>query len=264
LAKPSFLALPRKDLTGIEGVYQSTRRADSTKLKLFELLSQRTATVDKEGVLHLENSRDLRNHPIQWKPIGKDLWQEVDGQQRVFAIRDQGGQVVRLAFDFPGMQAQRVPWYEISRYVWGSMAASCLILLAVVLWPLVRVARRIFLSHRTRLAPQPGTHWLPWTTKIAAGVWLVLLAATGIAALVVGGSDAMPPTYAWDKYLVLMNGVTALALLLSVLAIVAAIRVWGRGDLRRITKVKQAVVAAACLFLCGFALHWHLLGPVRL
>jgi CubicO group peptidase (beta-lactamase class C family) len=262
--KPSFLTLPRKDLTGIEGVYQSTRRADSTKLKLFELLSQRTATVDKEGVLHLENSRDLRNHPIQWKPIGKDLWQEVDGQQRVFAIRDQAGQIVRLAFDFPGVQAQRVPWYEIGRYVGGAMAASCLILLAVVVWPLGRVARRIFLSHRTRLAPQPGTHWLPWTTKIAAGVWLVLLAAIGIAALVEGGSDAMPPTYAWDKYLVLMNAVTALALLLSGLAIVAAIRVWGRGGLRRITKVKQAVVAAACLFLCWFALHWHLLGPVRL
>ena len=49
----SFVSLPRKELTAIEGVYQSTRREDSTRLKLLSLLSQRVATVDKQGALHL-------------------------------------------------------------------------------------------------------------------------------------------------------------------------------------------------------------------
>ena len=114
-AAQSFVALPRKELTAIEGVYQSTRREDSTKLKLLSLLSQRRATVDKEGVLHLEDVKDLRGHPIKWKPIGNDLWQEMNGQRRVFAIRDGTGRIVRLAYDFPGVQAQRVPWYEHQR-----------------------------------------------------------------------------------------------------------------------------------------------------
>ena len=97
----SFVAFPRRELKDIEGVYQSTRRGESGKVKLLSLLSQRVATVDKEGVLHIEDIKDLRHHLVKWKPIGKDLWQEMDGQRRVFAIRDQGDQVVRLAYDFP-------------------------------------------------------------------------------------------------------------------------------------------------------------------
>ena len=36
-AKQSFVSLPRNELTSIEGIYQSTRREDSTRLKLFSL-----------------------------------------------------------------------------------------------------------------------------------------------------------------------------------------------------------------------------------
>ena len=125
-AAQSFVSLPRKDLTAIEGVYQSTRREDSTKLKLLSFLSQRSATIDKQGVLSLGDMKNLRNHPIKWKPIAKDLWQEIDGQQRVFAIRDQADRVVRLAYDFPGVQAQRVPWYEHKNPVLTAVFASLL------------------------------------------------------------------------------------------------------------------------------------------
>jgi CubicO group peptidase (beta-lactamase class C family) len=262
--KQTFLSLPRKELTAIEGVYQSTRRADSTRLKLLSLLSQRTATVDKEGALHLEDIKDLRNHPIKWKPIGKDLWQEIDGQRRVFAIRDQTDQIVRLAYDFPGVQAQRVAWFEYKGPVLTAVAVSLLILLAVVVAPLIRVVRRMFPGHRPLPSPQPGTRWLPWTTQVAAVVWVILFAALGSALVVLGGDDAMPPTSAWDKYLVLTNLVTALALGLSFLAVFSAVRVWSRTSLRRITRVKYSIVAAACLILSWFAIHWHLLGPVRI
>ena len=122
--RQSSVALPRKELEDIEGVYQSTRREESGKLKLLSLLSQTVATVDKEGVLHIEDIKDLRHHPVKWKAIGKDLWQEKDGQRRVFAIRGQGGGVVRLAYDFPGVQAQRVPWYEHEGPVLAAVGAS--------------------------------------------------------------------------------------------------------------------------------------------
>jgi len=260
----SFITLPRKDLTAIEGVYQSTRRADSTKLKLPGLLSQRTASVDKDGVLHLEDVNDLRNHPIKWKPIGKDLWQEIDGQRKVFAIRDQAGRVVRLAYDFPGIQSQRVPWYEHSAPVLSGFAVSLLVLLAVALAPVVRLGRKVFLRHRPRPEPQAGTRWLPRTTQVASAVWLALFSGICIALAVAGGNDTMPPTSSWDKYLVLTNFVSAIAVGFSVCVIFSAIRIWGRTGLRRITQVKYSVVAAACIFLSWFAIHWRLLGPVRL
>jgi CubicO group peptidase (beta-lactamase class C family) len=262
-AKQSFISLPRNELTAIEGVYRSTRREDSTRLKLFSLFEQRVARVDKMGVLHLSSAKDLRDHPIKWKPIGKDFWQEMDGQQRVFAIRDHTNRIVRLAHDFPGVQSQRVPWYEHKRPVLTALAGSLLVLLAVILAPMVRQARRMFLSHRPMPSPQPGTRWLPGTTQVAALVWVILFAALGGALIVLGGDDTMPPTSAWDKYFVLMNVVTALALGLSLLVIFSALRTWGRAKLRQITTVKFALVAMACVYLSWFSLNWHLLGPVR-
>jgi CubicO group peptidase (beta-lactamase class C family) len=262
-ARRSFVALPRKELADIEGVYQSTRRQESGKLKLLSLLSQTSATVDKEGVLHIEDIKDLRNHSVKWKPIGKDLWQEADGQRRVFAIRDQGGRVVRLAYDFPGVQAQRVLWYEREGPVLTALGASLAVLVLVVLAPLIRMGRRLILQRRPPLAPQPGTHWLPLTTQVAAGLWVVLLVTLGICLIVLGGEDAMPPTSAWDKYLVLLNIVTAVAVACSAAPVISAIRIWRHTNLRRISMVKYSLVAAACVVLCWFAIHWHLLGPVR-
>jgi CubicO group peptidase (beta-lactamase class C family) len=259
-----FISLPRKELTAIEGVYQSTRREDSTRLKLLSLLSQRVATVDKQGALHLGDIKDLRDHPIKWKPIGKDLWQEVDGQRRVFAIRDSSKKIVRLAYDFPGVQLQRVPWYEYKSPVLTALAASLLVLLAVVVAPVIRQGRRVFMGHRPLPAPQPGTRWLPWTTQVASLIWIILFSGLGLALVTLGDSDAMPPTAAWDKYLVLMNFVTALALGFSLLVFFSAIRAWSRTGLRRITRVKYSLVAVSCLILSWFSIHWHLLGPVRI
>ncbi len=262
--RQSFVVLPRKELEDIEGVYQSTRRGESGKLKLLSMLSQTTATVDKEGVLHIEDIKDLRHHPVKWKPIEKDLWQETDGQRRVFAIRGQGGRVVRLAYDFPGVQAQRVPWYEHEGPVLAAVGASLAVLVLVVLAPLIRLGRKLIQRRRPSLASQPGTRWLPLTTQVAAGLWVVLLVPLGISILVLGGEDAMPPTSAWDKYFVLLNILTAVAIAFSLGPVISAIRIWRDTTLRKISRVKYSLVAAACVVVCWFAIHWHILGLVKI
>jgi hypothetical protein len=259
--KQQFISVPRKEMDAIAGRYQTTRRSDSTRLTLENLFDQRSATVDKDGVLRVEDFKDLRGHPIKWKPIGKDLWQELDGQRRLFTIRDSSGKVVRLAYDFPGVQAQRVVWYENSKFVLPAAVCSLAVLACIVFASLSRMVRRVFLRKRGRPAPQPGTRWLPFMTQATAWVWFVMLAAIFIF-VTMKGDDLMPPTPAWDKYLLLIDIVTALAMLLSVFAVISGIRIWKRVGTRPITRVKYSVVALACLFLCWFAVHWNLLGPV--
>ena len=261
-AKQAFATLPRTDLTVIEGTYETTRRADSTKIAAGNLFEQRTAEVDKDGVLHVEDAKDLRGHPIKWKPLAKDLWQEVDGQARLFAIRDGSGEVIRLAYDFPGVQAQRVKWYENGKYVLSAASASLGILALVVIATLLRTGRRIFLRRRPRPAPQPGTVWLPFGTKVAAWVWVALLGGL-LAYFASVGDDLNPPTPAWDKWFYLVNFVTAIALVFSLFAIISGIRAWRRRDLRRITRVKFSLVALACLILSWVAIHWNIIGPVK-
>ncbi len=255
-----FVKESRDELKAIEGTYQSTRRADSTKVRLANLMSQRTAKLDKDGVLEIEDVKDLRGHMIKWKPISKDLLQQVDGQHRIFAIRDGEGNVLRLAYDFPGVQAERVRWYEDSKTVFFAAGLSLVVLFSVVLAALSRTIRRVLLKNRPQPAPQPGTRWLSFTTQLAAWIWVLLL-STLFAILAATGDDLAPPTDAWDKYFYLINIVTALAIFFSVLAIFSALLVWPRTVLRRITKVKFSLVALACLFLMWFAIHWNIVGP---
>jgi len=255
-----FIAMSQEDLQSVEGTYQSTRRADSTKTRLINLLSQRTASIDKEGVLQIGDIKDLRGHTIQWKPVAKDLFQQVDGQRRLFAIRDGNGKVIRLAYDFPGVQAERIRWYDIAGFVYALCGASVVILGAVILASLYRVGRRLVFKKRPKPAPQPGTAWLPGTTRIAAWLWLALLG--GIVGFFAStGDDLAPPTQAWDKYFYLVNTVTMIAIVFSILAIGSGLITWFRADLRRITQIKFSLVALACLVLSWLAIHWNILGP---
>jgi hypothetical protein len=162
----------------------------------------------------------------------------------------------------PACKAQRVKWYENGKYVLSAAGGSLGILALVLIATVLRIGRRILLRKRPRPAPQPGTRWLPFGTKVAAWIWVALLGGI-LGFFAAAGDDLNPPTPAWDKWFYLVNFVTALVLVFSVFAIISGIRVWRRGDLRRITKVKFSLVALACLVLSWFAIHWNIIGPVK-
>lgn len=260
--QPQFLSTWDAGMRAIAGAYLTTRRSDSTKLKLITLFSQQDASVTKNGVLKIEGFRDLRGHPIEWKPVGKDLWQQVDGQQRIFAIRDNRNRVVRLAVDFPGVQLERVPWYENSNWVIWAGGCSFCVLMLVVLATIIRLGRWIFLHKRPRLQPQPGTIWLTFAPRTAAFTWFLLLSSITIFFIASGG-DNLPPTPQWFKWFVAVNWATGVSLFFSLFAVLAAIRIWRRAPLRWITKVKFSLVGLACLILSWMAVHWNLIGPAH-
>ena len=254
-----FLKTPAKDLKDIEGTYQATRRDDTTKFKLSGLFSQRGASVDKDGILKIEGSHDLRGHTTKWKPIAKDLWQAQDDQQRIFAIRDKNNHIVRLAVGFPGVQFQRVPWYENQNWVLIALFSSLGIFLLIIFASIVRTWRRLFQRRRPRPEPRPGTIWLTAAPRLAAFLWIVLL-GTLLAYFLIKGNDLMPPTPAWFKWFALENFVAMIAIVVSTLAVIAGIKSWG-SDLRIITKLKFSFVALACAFVSWVAIHWHIIGP---
>lgn len=257
--KPEFVKTT-DELRAIEGTYEATRRADSTKLAVMNLLDQHSVSVDKEGVLTVEGVRDLRGHIVKFRAIGKDLWQAEGEQTRVFGIRDGNHRIMRLAIPFPGMQFERVRWYENALLVLISVGVSVLIVGLVVLASLIRVVRRIFFRRRPRLQPQYGTRWLSWGPRLAAFMWILVLVPTGIF-LAMLNDDTTVPTSDWATWFRVLNGATGLALLLSLFAVIAAIRIWRRGELRWITKVKFTLVGLACAVLGWFAIHWNLIGP---
>ncbi len=255
-----FLRNWDKGLRDIAGQYQSTRRADSTKLRLENLFNQNAASVNKDGVLTIEGLKDLRGHPVKWKPIANDLWQAEDDQERIFAIRNGRNRIVRLAVDFPGVQFQRVPWYENANVVVSAVGASLGICALVLLASLIRTWRRLFMRRRPRLLPQNGTLWLTIGPRLAAIAWVLFLGSIA-GFFAVKGGDLMPPTPAWYPWFTAMNWATGVAMFLSLFAVFSAIRIWFRDDTRWITQVKFTLVGVACALLSWFAFNWHLIGP---
>ena len=255
-----YQKLPLEELKAIEGAYRATRRSESNKLKMGSLLGQGEATIDKDGVLRVDDFNDLRGHVRQWKPIGKDVWQELNDQRRMFAIRDGAGKIVRIAVSFPGVQFERVPWHENGKMILPMLTCSLVILLLVVAAALARFGRRIFLSKRPALQQQPGTMRLTIASKLSALAWITLSIGTAVLMSRLQ-NETMLPTHALDKYFVSMNLVSGAAILLSIFAILKGMLIWLRSEIRFISKLKFSLVAAACLFLCWFSAHWHLIGP---
>ena len=259
---PNFQKPAPEEIKAIKGTYQATRRADSTKLSLGNLLSQADADVDKDGVLKIDEFKDLRGHVRKWKSIGKDLWQDENDQRWIFAIRDNAGKIVRLAVNFPGVQFERVVWYENSNIILPVLCVSLAILMLVIVASLVRVGRRILMSKRQAFQPQPGTLQLTTGSRVSAIAWITL--ATGTAVLMSRlENESMLPSHDVDKYFVVMNLVTGLAIFFSLSAIVTGFLVWRRSEIRVISKLKFSLVAFACLFLSWFSVHWHLIGPAH-
>jgi hypothetical protein len=127
---------------------------------------------------------------------------------------------------------------------------------------LLRIGRRIFLRRRPKLMPQPGTLWLTFAPRSAALLWTLFLGSL-FTFFAIKGNDLMPPTPAWYRWFVVINWVTGVALLLSVFALISAIRIWWRPHTRWITMVKFTLVGAACLILSLFAAYYRLIGPAH-
>jgi CubicO group peptidase (beta-lactamase class C family) len=258
----TFTSVPRDEMKDIEGYYQPTRRADSTQVKLLALFSQFHAAIDKDGALHVNEVKNLRGQPAAWKPIGKDLWQEVDEQNKFFAIRSGDGRIVRVAASFAGTQLQRVPWYERDYPIFVLLGISSAICCSVLIALALRLVRRHLLRSSQPIA-KPGTLPLSALQRSAAVWWVVLLVGSAIVLAVVGNDDAIPPTTAWDKYFLIADILFAIAVVLSIFTVVPAVTVWRRPSTPRMSQIKFTLVALACLSLSWFVLHWNVIGPIH-
>ena len=260
--KPKYLKLSSAEAQEYAGTYMPTRRADSNVTAIANLFQQGVASVEKDGVLTVDVLKNTHDHVAKWKPIAKDLWQQVDEQDKLFFIRDTSGKIARAAFDFAGEQVQRVTGWENGKLILSLLAVSFGILLLPLLASLLRFGRRLLFRRRPPLQAQPGTRYLTAGPRLACLAWLIVGGIVAAITSYFASDAALGPTYSFDKYLVTLNLFTVLAIFFSVLAFFSGLFVWFR-DLRWITKVKFSLVALACLFLVFFSLHWHVLGPAH-
>jgi CubicO group peptidase (beta-lactamase class C family) len=127
----------------VSGLYEGTRRGETTLLKIVALADQFRVRSDKEGVLQIEGMKNQSGELKRWREIAPLVYREINGLERVGFLRDPSGAVVEMLPSPAIYEGQRVPWYASKLFVGLMIGGSLLLaLFTVLLWPVAAIIRK--------------------------------------------------------------------------------------------------------------------------
>jgi CubicO group peptidase (beta-lactamase class C family) len=238
-------ATARQHAKLMTGMWQSSRRAESSFLALAALTGQTLVTLTPDGGLSIPSVKNIGGAPEHWDEIAPFVWQSRTDHERV-ATGLVDGKVARWAVDTlaPAAVFERVPAYRSSGWILPAFAASLIVLLLTALyWPATWLVRR---RYRTPIAltgaplnAYRALRIVSLSVLLVLGGWMALLAAMiANTGLISDRSDA------W-LYLLEIAGVIAFTGAVGIAAWNATLT-W-RGKRHWTSKVWSAAVLLAAL-----------------
>ena len=246
----------KSDGDRVSGVYDGTRRGETTFLKVLALLSQFKVTSDKDGILTVEGNKNQSGELKKWKEIAPLVYNEVDGPERIAFRADSSGSI-REMLPFPAIyEGQRVPWYASKTFVGLMIGGSLLLaLFTVLLWPAAVVIRK---RYKRPLFTVKGDRVLYFLSRIVCLGELVFILvpiiafSQGLEHIVILG-DAINP---WLCALHLLGWLLIAGVVLLIIAAVRFVRLPGQGLWFRAHAILLAIGGIA---FGVFAWQYHLL-----
>jgi CubicO group peptidase (beta-lactamase class C family) len=245
------------DGRAVSGLYNTSRRSESTFLKISAILGQFAVRSDEKGILTLEGNKNLRGNLKRWREIGPLLYHEVDGPDLIAFRRNEQGAVTEL-WASPVTLEQRVTGFASKTLILPLVGGSLALLLAtVVLWPVAAIIRR---RYARPLPLLPRDRFLFRLSRIVCILeigFLVLVALpmsridTNISYL----GDGLTP---WLIASHLTGWLAAAGLIVLAMA---ALRFWRISDLGWWPRVHATLLLFASVIFISFACYSHLLSP---
>jgi CubicO group peptidase (beta-lactamase class C family) len=249
-------SIAKSDGRAVSGVYQVTRRGETTLLKLLALLGQFSVRSDKDGVLTIEDFKTQRGELKKWREIAPLVYSEIDGPDKIAFRRDPSGDVPEM-LPFPAIyEGQRVPWYASKRFLGPLIGGNlALALLTVLLWPVAVVVRKRYQRPLFTAKTDRGLYFL---SRIACLCELIFSAAPAIAfsrvlenIAIIG--DGVDP---WLRALHIFGWATMAGIVLLIIAALRFARPRGHGLWFRAHAILLAVGGIAFGLFCW---QYHLL-----
>lgn len=240
------------------GTWDVSRRADSTFLSLFYMLSQAKVAVGPKGELVVPSILGPNGRPKAWVEVAPYVWREVGGHDRL-AAQVVDGKPVRWSWDFgsPFMVFDRIPAGRDSAWLLPAIAASVgVLLLTFFYWPVVALVRR---RYKTSADISGKALTASRAARAGAGLLLALIVGWGVGVTKLT-SSAAAMAGGMDGVLMLLQGLGWIVLPLAVLTAGWNLwltwtdgRRWGR-------KAWSVLMLLAPLMLLYVALTFHLLA----
>jgi hypothetical protein len=248
-----FTAHP-EDAGATAGVYQNSRRADSTIARLSALTSELliSPAADAMVTIHSAAWPFLAGQSLQ--EVGELLYRDANGGE--IAFEQVSKRVMRVNMG-AAQQWQRVPWYLDIRIVGPAVVASVLVsVLTVVSWPIAAIIRR-----------WGGRLWSEDVSArrchLTARLILILQLAVIAAVSTLFTVATLNPTIlsnALDPTLVALYACAWLGSLGGLLAVWIAWQFWRNRMSGRWARIHHSLIAVSAVTLAWFFLTWHIAG----
>jgi hypothetical protein len=252
------LKTAQEDGRAVSGVYEGSRRADSTLLKVAAILGQISVNTDANGILTVEGFLNPRGGLKRWREIGPLLYREVDGPDVIAFRRDGNGVVTDLLPSAPIYLAQRVTGFASKKVLLPVMGVSVgLLILTLLLWPAAAIIRR---RYARPLFSTTADRLLYLFSRIVCALEIIFvvlvvlplsLADTNIALI----GDGI------DPWLTAAHAAGWAAVVGLIVLAIAAVKFWMVPGLGWWAKVHAMLLLLASVTFISFAWWAHLLSP---
>ena len=246
----------KSDGRAVSGLYDGTRRGETTFLRILALVGQFSVSSDKDGVLQIEGMKNQSGELKRWREIAPLIYREIDGLERIGFRRDASGAVGEM-LPFPAIyEGQRVPWYASKIFIGLLIGGNLLLaLLTVLLWPVAVMIRKRYQRPLFSTKSDRVLYFLSRIVCLAEVVFIlapIVALSQGLEHIVILG-DAINPWLQAFHFVgwVLMAGV--------VLLIVAAVRFVRLPEHGLWFRAHAILLAIGGIAFAVFAWQYHLL-----
>jgi hypothetical protein len=252
--KVEKLASADADAKTVAGRYLTTRRSESSFLKVGAVEENVRVTPDENATIKVEPFKDFNGQLKQWQEIAPLVYRSVNGQDLLAFVHDYQGKML-LAPNFPAAAEQRVGLVQSADFNQALILGVLIILgLTLVCWPLAAVIRG---HYHQRLDLDPSYMRLhPWVRVVCAVdvafllIFLMVLTSGGISVL----------SSRTDFKFQAIQFVGVLGALGTVVVLLATLRSWRDPHAWFWGKVWNLLLLLACLGFVWFSYHWNLLN----
>ncbi|MGZ4844434.1 MAG: serine hydrolase domain-containing protein [Candidatus Angelobacter sp.] len=248
------LASAEADAKTVAGRYLTSRRSESSFLKVGAVEENVRVTPDENGTIKVEPFKDFNGQIKKWQEIGPLVYRSVNGQDLIAFPNDYQGKML-LAPNFPAAAEQRVSLLASADFN-QSLILGILVVLGLTLlcWPLAAIIRGHY--HQQLDLDSSYMRLRPWVRLVCA-VDIAFLAIF-LTVLTSAGPNALSSRTDFKFQAIQSLGV--LGALGTVVVLLACLRSWKDAHAWFWSKAWNFLLLLACLGFVWFSYHWNLLN----
>jgi CubicO group peptidase (beta-lactamase class C family) len=244
----------KTDGEAVSGVYQTSRRFETTFLKLTSLLGQTKVFMNPDGTISIDSLKAPNGELRKFEEIAPLFYSEVNGRDHVGFKRDSNGQM-QFQLDWPIFIFQTVSFRE-NKYLNYTILGFGLgvVCLTLLLWPFAAMARK---HYGKPLDLNPSERRLRLVVRFVCILFVVFFVGWLSALSAANDPAAINGLVTW---VTVFGVIGVLCVLGTLLACLNAFQSWTAPGRWIWTKLHDTALALACVGLVWFAITWKLMN----